>query len=114
VSILKCWNCHGFGLIPSEYPMESDADSESFTYGEECPICHGKPWIIVCLKKLWTRLEQMKSNYQLFVAPNEAELKKLLRKRAFYRFMFDLTILLIMISVLYLFILWRKYGGELR
>jgi hypothetical protein len=62
-SIFKCWNCHGFGLIPSEYPMESDADSESFTYGETCPICKGTRlphWLV----KILLYLSQIGLNIQ--------------------------------------------------
>jgi hypothetical protein len=42
--MFKCWNCQGTGLI---YFEGEDLDYGTMTFGDDCPICHGKPWLLV-------------------------------------------------------------------
>ncbi|NLW46810.1 MAG: hypothetical protein GXY86_05700 [Firmicutes bacterium] len=47
--MFKCWNCQGTGLIQFE---GEDLDYGTMTFGDDCPICHGQPWLMILAKKL--------------------------------------------------------------
>lgn len=55
--MFKCWNCQGTGLIPT---IDEDGyyEDEIYVYGEQCPICHGRPWLLVLLQKAIFELKQ--------------------------------------------------------
>lgn len=57
--MFKCWNCHGTGLIEFE---GEDLDYGTMTFGDDCPICHGKPWLLVLIQKAVFELKQRLAN----------------------------------------------------